>query len=116
MAGPRWVRLDVDYFRNPKVRQLPARSVLVHLAGICYSADQLTDGIITDEVLPVVLTDARARHRDVAPLLDARLWYRVDDTHVIHDFLAMQPSRATVEERRRQKAARMAKWRAEHDM
>ena len=47
MSGTRWVRLDADYFRNPKVLAAGRDGRDLHLASICWmeGKDQL-DGLI----------------------------------------------------------------------
>ncbi len=111
MAGPRWVRLDVDYFRNPKIVGLSPPATLLHLASICWSGSQLTDGQIHAAAMRSLMANAKARPRHLDELLAHRLLYEIDGDYVIHDYTAMQESRAEVERKRRLKAERMARWR-----
>lgn len=116
MAGPRWCRLDVDYFSNPKSARAGRDGRLLHLAAICYCASQETDGHITSEILPMLLRQAGVSKAAVARLVHVGLLVPVGDGFEVHDYLAMQDSRATIDLRRKKKAERMKKWRADHDV
>jgi hypothetical protein len=116
MAGPRWVRLDVEYFGNPKIARLTAHAKLLHLASICWCGAHLTDGHIAAEIIPQLLQSTQARRVHVVELVANRVWYEVDGDYLIHDYTSMQDSREKVERKRRQAAERIAKWRADHDM
>lgn len=111
MAGVPWVRIDVDYFRNPKVNRVSSASMLVHLASILYCADQLTDGAIPASALATLRGDARlpsmaAARRAASELVAARLWEINGDGWRLPDFAEMNARalRATVEHER-------ARWR-----
>jgi hypothetical protein len=111
VAGPRYVRLDVDYFSNPKVVGVSAPARLLHLSAICWSGSQLTDGEIPAAAMRYLMPGAGARRRHLDELIGARLLYEIDGDFVIHDYTAMQDSRADVERKRRLKAERMQRWR-----
>jgi hypothetical protein len=116
MAGPRWCKLDVDYFTNPKSARAGRDGRLLHLAAICYCASQETDGHITTEIMPVLLRHAGVSKAAVTRLVRVGLLVPVDDGFQVHDYLAMQDSRAMIELRRKKKAERMKKWRADRDV
>jgi len=116
MAGPRWVRLDVEYFHNPKTSGVTPVAQVLHLASICWAGAHLTDGHIPAHIVPQLRTAARAKPEHVAQLVAARLWIPVGDGFEIHDYLAMQDSREQVERRRKRTAERITKWRADRDM
>ena len=65
MAGTRWVRLDLEYFGNPKAQAAGLHGRAVHLAAICWSAAHLTDGRIPPEAMPRILADAGVRRAAV---------------------------------------------------
>jgi len=111
MAGPRWVKLDVDYFRNPKAAAVGRAGRDLHLASICYAGAHLTDGHIPTSVLRIVLTDADVPRSTVGTLVDAGLWVPNGDGWTIHDYTAMQGTRAEVEARMADDRARKAAWR-----
>lgn len=114
MAGQRWVRLDADYFTNPKAQAAGLQGRALHLASICWSATHLTDGVIPVEMVPVLLQMSGVRRDAVDRVVTARLWIPVDNDYLIHDYTDMQPSRASVEESRKAAAERQSKWRRQH--
>ena len=57
---------------------------------------------------------AHAQQAHVEALVLARLWVPNGDGYLVHDYLAMQDSRAKVLAKRQATAERLAKWRAEH--
>lgn len=110
MAGTRWVKVDTSYLRNPKITSLSSQAVLLHLASILWTADQLTDGLIYDRTLAELAHAARIPKpqvsRRVSELEEAQLWERNGQGWHLHDFETMnaQALRAAVEKQR-------AKWR-----
>jgi hypothetical protein len=100
------VKVDTSYLRNPKITNLSPSAVLLHLASICYSADQLTDGAIPARSLPELalgarLTPGAARTRALE-LVNGGLWVPNGDGWHLHDFELMnrQALRARVEQQR----------------
>jgi hypothetical protein len=112
MAGTRWIKLDVSYLRNPKIIGLHPQAVMLHLAGILWTADQLTDGHIPDRCLTDLghqaHIDLRWVRRRASQLVEHHLWLPLTDGWHIHDFEIMNPQamRKKVEEQR-------AKWAAQ---
>jgi hypothetical protein len=106
MAGPRWVKVDTSYLRNPKITALTPSGVLLHLASICYAADQLTDGQIPARTLAELAVAARLSppqaRRTADELVEHRLWVPNGDGWWLHDFATMnrQSLRAVVEKQR----------------
>jgi hypothetical protein len=107
MAGTRWVKIDVSYLRNPKITALTPPAVLLHLASILWSADQLTDGTIYPRTLPELAHSARIPKASlparITELETAGLWERNGDGWHLHDFEVMnrQALRAAVEKQRK---------------
>lgn len=112
MAGSRWVRLDVDYFRNPKALQAGRDGRALHLAAICYSGAQLTDGEIAGDAMRMVLGDAAVPRRAVDLCVEAGLLLPSERGFVVHDFTATNGTREEVLERIAAENARKARWRA----
>lgn len=110
MAGTRWVKIDTSYLRNPKITAVSAPAVVLHLASILWTADQLTDGELPAHVLTDLAHMARipprSAPRAVNELVDAGLWSLNGNGWHVHDFEAMngQAMRKAVEAQRR-------KWR-----
>lgn len=110
-----YAQLDDEFFRHPKARAAGKDGRVLYLAGLCYAANQLTDGYIPRAALPVVAAEAEVRSTVARRLVDVGLWH--GEGHdckvcpqppgvgwVIHGYLDWQTSRAEVEEKR-------AKWR-----
>lgn len=105
-----WVRLDDRFPSHRKVALLSDRAFRLHVSALCWSSENLTEGVIRDKELPVV---ARIRGlKTVAKELeDAKLWDRTEDGWVIHDYLVYQFSREQVIAEREGNAARQKAWR-----
>lgn len=104
-----WVKLDDGFIENDKVAALHDRAFRLHVAGICYSARNLTDGLITrraEKVLGAVLSIPTKRW--VAELEAAGLWIEVKDGHRIKDYLHYNPAAKDVKEERQRNAERQA--------
>jgi hypothetical protein len=105
-----WVRLDDGFWRHPKVLGLPANAFQLHIAALCWSAEQRTDGYLTKASLVHIraVLWQRSGSRVAARLVEAGLWEKAPDgsdwQYRIHDFLDYNPSREQVERER-------ARWR-----
>lgn len=115
MAGPRWVRLDVDYFHNPKALAAGRDGRDLHLASICWVGRYLTDGHIPADAIAAIASDAGldGRHRQHAleRTVFARLWVPNGDGFELHDFTEMNGTRADAEREREQFRARQRRYR-----
>jgi hypothetical protein len=100
MAGVRWVRLDVDYFTNPKALAAGPGGRGLHLASICWAGSQLTDGHVPEAAVPLILHAAGTNRRAVSAVVDAGLWIPNGDGFILHDFVEMNGSKADVEAER----------------
>jgi hypothetical protein len=110
MAGTRWIKIDLGYLRNPKVTGVSIQAVMLHLASILWTADELKDGNIPGHILPDLAHTARIP-RTTAPkradeLVKAGLWDANGTGWYVHDFEQMNPQalRVAVERQR-------ARWR-----
>jgi len=101
MASDRWVRLDVNYFGNPKIRAAGRDARDLHLASICFVGRYMTDGYIAPDVVEDIARDARVTRRvlvtAIGSVVDAGLWIPNGEGFELHDYLAMNPTRAEVE-------------------
>lgn len=95
-----WFKVDDGFWSHPKVLQLslPARGLWVSAGAYC--AAHLTDGFIAEPALPTVAGYARNADKYAAELVAARLWDRESGGWRFHDWTDMQPTRASIEERR----------------
>lgn len=100
MAGNRWIRWDVGYFRNPKARALGKDGRALHLASSCWSADNLTDGHVPAHMLPMLCAEAEVRPATAKTLVSVGVWIVEEDGWTIHDFLEHNKSKAEVEAER----------------
>ena len=75
MAGTRWVKLDTSYLRNPKITALHPQALLLHLASILWTADQLQDGHIPAErYMSWGIRQASTEH---GPLEERSSWWNI---------------------------------------
>lgn len=116
MAGQRWVRLDVDYFRNPKILAAGRDGRDLHLASICWVGQQLTDGIIPAQAVPTIVHDAGVTRRAIDLAIEAGLWVpNGGASFELHDYLEVNPSRAEYERDREQYLARQRRYNAKRE-
>ncbi len=107
-----WVKISDTFAEDPRLESAGPEALVLHVAGLCYCARQLTDGRVP----------ARAARRlwsldDVDAALEALvregMWERLEDgSYRIVEYLSDQPSAEDVLEQRAQKAKRQAAWRA----
>lgn len=93
-----WLKLDDQFFRNPKVIDAGRDARDLYLAGLCYCGAGLTDGRIPNGALRML--GAEADIDDVREAADALvrvgLWERRDDGYTVHDYLEYNPSKERV--------------------
>ena len=101
MAGARWIRLDVDYFGNPKTLSAGRNGRDLHLASICWVGRFLTDGHIPDDAVAAIGRDAGLSNTQtgvsIDRVVDAGLWIPNGHGFDLHDYVAMNGTRADVE-------------------
>lgn len=105
MALP-WVRLDSNWYSNPKFMMLAAdrkwRPITVYMAGLAYCGSHGLDGFIPYYALPSIL----ATQKEADELVSIQLWHSCDGGWQINDWLEYQPS--SEENAQRSKKARDA--------
>lgn len=106
-----WVRLDDTFTEHPKIAALSAGAFRLHVEAICYSARNLTDGVIPDDALRRV-SGARSATKYAQELHAIGAWERAENAWVIHDYLHFQPSREQVMSDREKARERKAKSRS----
>lgn len=102
-----WVRIDDRFPRHPKIVGLSDAAFRLHVTGLCYCAEHLTDGRITK--MAVRLLGANRRQLD--ELAEAGVWLEDEDAWTVHDFLEYNPSKEKVKREREEAADRRRKWR-----
>nr|WP_241670751.1 hypothetical protein [Streptomyces lavendulae] len=105
-----WVKLDDRFPSHRKVALVSDRAFRLHVSAICWCAENLTDGRITDRELALV-AKIRGIKATAKALEDAGLWDRVDGGWEIHDYLDYNPSREQVLAERKKNAERQEKFR-----
>ena len=111
-----WVKLDDQFFSNPKVLLAGRDARDLYLAGLTFCAAQLTDGFIPDNALRMLA--AQADVDDPASLagrlVAVDLWERVEDGYQIHDWLKYNPPASEQKRKRDLNAERQARFRETH--
>ncbi|MCM8555655.1 hypothetical protein [Streptomyces sp. STCH 565 A] len=105
-----WVKLDDRFPSHRKIALLSDRAFRLHVSAICWCAENLTDGRISDRELALV-TRVRGVKATAKQLEDAGLWDRADDGWLIHDYLDYNPSREQVLLERKKNAERQERFR-----
>mgnify|MGYP001592831097 FL=1 len=111
-----WVRVDDGFPLHPKIMrlwdrpQLYAEAVSLWLAANCWSNKHSTDGLIPAATLPALVPFDPAPAA-AALAVECKLWRRTKRGFVFHDFAAYNPTRAQKDERRRDVAARVKRYR-----
>jgi hypothetical protein len=115
----RWVKLDAGFYLHPKAIAAGRDGRDVFVAGLCWSAQQMTDGVIPAHTLPLIgaLCGVSDVAKAASDLVDVGLWNNHVDGWEIHGFLEWQESKedrdAWLEsERERKRQAREAKRQA----
>lgn len=87
-----WFKVDDSFYGHPKRAGVSLSALgLWTLAG-CWAAQQLSDGFVPRNVLPLL----GGRARDADELVTAHLWDVKDDGWQFHDWAEYQPSRVKV--------------------
>lgn len=101
-----WAKLDDQFFDHPKARQVGKDGRALFVAGLCWSAGNLTDGLIRSTDLPLLAAKAEVPGLATARrLVDAGLWAEVRDGWVIHDYHDFNPSGDAERKKRAVRAA-----------
>lgn len=108
-----WVRIDDGFYMHPKVVGLSPAAIGLHLCGLCYAADNLTDGVIPKAAIDRLTSTKNAKTvaRMTAELESAGMWIDEGTRWRIHDYLEYQPSREKVLAEREKAAERQRKAR-----
>lgn len=105
-----YASFDDHFPDHPKIAPLSDAAFRLHVAGICYAARHLTDGIVPAVEVPR-LVRAYRKTSLAALTAEAALWVpRPGGDYEIHDYLDWNLSRAKVLERR-ENAAKLARKR-----
>ena len=110
-----WVKLDDQFFRNPKAQAVGMAGRELYLAGLCFCASQLTDGRIPKAVVPILCTEAGARQTVVSALVQHGMWTDYGDFYVVHDWNLYNRPASEVKEERERNAERQRRYRSQRE-
>lgn len=119
-----WVKLDDAFFRHPKIVDLTLHGKILAIAGLCHTAEQLTDGILTDGAIRTAAGMAGVKATARKELTARGVWHEPGHkcghetciqppagSVIIHDYLSYNPSAEKELKRREEARARTEKWR-----
>lgn len=97
-----WARIDDQLFMHPKIRKAGPQATLLHIAALTYCNQQLTDGFIPEDVLPMIgmfaFLDPANAMANADRLLSTGLWDAVANGYQIHDYLQYNMSKEQITE------------------
>jgi hypothetical protein len=96
-----WFKVDDSFHSHPKVLATPPEALGLWVVAGAWSSAHLTDGVVPDRVLPLLLPDSPRLARD---LVTAGLWKRVRGGYKFHDWTEYQPSSSDVRRLRQVRA------------
>lgn len=101
-----WVKIDDDFFGNPKVIRAGRDARDLYLAALCFCNRGLTDGFVPEEALRRLAADAEVDNAEAlaARLVAVGLWLPWDGGWKVKDYLEYQPSKAQVQATREARA------------
>jgi len=99
-----WVRLDDGFSGHGKVLAAGPEAAWLHVEGLCYCAQQKTDGMIPDAALAHLTQFSKPKAVKLAArLVEVGLWELNGTGWMVHDFLEYNPSRKSLEEKHESK-------------
>ena len=105
-----WVKLDDNFAGHRKVLAAGLAAAWLHIEGLCYCAQQEPDGAILDAALVKLTQFSKPKAERLAVrLVEVGLWERNGAGYAIHDYLEYNPSKKSLDEKRRAARERMAK-------
>jgi hypothetical protein len=103
-----WVRLDDQAPDHPKFARTGTVGFALHIAAMCYASRYLTDGFVPELAALKLLPDQVVSPRQLAEMVSADLWERVEGGYRVHDFLVNNKSKDLVVAEREPARERMA--------
>jgi len=94
-----WTRVDDKFLMNPKVQSVGVHGMALYISGLIYCNANLTDGFISNSMLPVLcgLAFQVPPQKTSERLVQANLWERVEGGFRVHDFLHFNKSKQEIE-------------------
>lgn len=104
-----WFKIDDSFYDHPKVFDASDSAVALWVRAGCWSARNLTDGVIPGRLAFRLCDDPM---KAAAELVERGLWEQVGDDYVFHDWHDYQPAREDVLAKREEARERMRAHRA----
>lgn len=104
-----WVKIATGMARHPKLLSVSPADRWVHISGMCWTAENGTDGVIPRHVIDVIAPGAKAAAKR---LVAAGLWDVHADGWCIHDWTEHNISSEEADRQRQVKTERQRQWRA----
>jgi hypothetical protein len=105
-----WARIDDALPDHPKIARAGPLAAWLYVAGLCYSARFLTDGLIPASQVRR-LADVDNAVKLAAKLVEVGLWENADDGYLIHDYGSYNPTRERALADKARAKERMDRWR-----
>lgn len=112
-----WARFEDRFPSNRKIRKLDDAAFRLYVSAICWSAENLTDGVVEVDDLPLV-SDVKQPSDSVQTLVRLGLWEVRQPSDeggsegwFIHDYFEYNPTAEQVRAERALKTARQQRWR-----
>lgn len=108
-----WVKIDDQFPTHPKAIKAGLEARMLFITSLCYSANHLTDGFVTQEVTPLLTAMSQISNGDnaVKRLVEVGLWDVCEGGYTIHDFLVYNPNGDKIKAKRKANADRQARYR-----
>lgn len=90
-----WARIDDALHSHPKILQTSLAALGLHLLGLSYAADYLTDGFLPTPWVRRTTDDPEL----AGELVQYGFWIEAEGGYRIHDYLDYNPSKADYEAR-----------------
>lgn len=100
-----WVKWDVDFFDDPKIRAAGKDGAWLFAAALLYAKKQLTDGYIPEGQVPVLAAQSWAHPRGAKALVREGLWIEVEGGYQIARWGEWHQPAEVVEQAREAKAS-----------
>lgn len=97
-----WANLDDGMPHHPNVIGLTHGAFRLHISGICYCAENTTDGIIRTEIVPLLMPKYRSAY--LAELMGRATWLPHPDGYEIRDYLQWNRAKAQIDAERERKS------------
>ena len=100
-----WLKLEPRFRQHPKTLAVSIRAAWLHVCGLCYATEYLTDGVIPAAVVPTLDRRLRDTNSLISELVAVGLWCQTDTGYLIHDYLVYNLSADEVKDMEEKKAS-----------